>query len=272
MAGQRPASQIPLYQVDAFTGRVFAGNPAAVCPLERWLDADTMQAIAAETNLSETAFFVGGSGRYELRWFTPATEVDLCGHATLASSFIIWNRLRDGSAALSFGTRSGELRVERRGDLLVMDLPLAPPRRCDPPPELAAGLGSPALEIWEAKEGEGSRNFLAVFGSEEEVRALDPDPRPLARLRRTGVIATAPGRSTDFVSRYFAPSFGITEDPVTGSAHCTLAPYWAERLGRKTLHARQISPRGGEIFCELEEDRVRVGGRAALFSEGVIHL
>ena len=264
--------RIPLYQVDAFTHKPFAGNPAAVCPLESWLGDAAMQAIAAENNLSESAFFVGGKGRYELRWFTPTTEVDLCGHATLASSFIIWNRLADPSAELKFDTRSGELRVERRDDLMVMALPLAPPRPCEPPAALVEGVGGTPREIWEAREGKGSRNFLVVFDSEEEVRALQPDPRPLARLHRTGVIVTARGREADFVSRYFAPSFGIDEDPVTGSAHCTLTPYWAKQLGKKKLHARQISARGGELFCELEAASVRVGGRAALYSEGFLHL
>lgn len=260
--------EIPLYQVDAFADRPFAGNPAAICPLERWPDAPTMQAIAAENNLAETAFLVREGEGWALRWFTPTVEVDLCGHATLAAAWVIFEHLEPGRAApVAFATRSGTLTVTRLHDgALSMDLPALPPTPCDIPADLAAGLGVRIAECHVAA------NYMAVLDNEAAVRALAPDMAALARLHPRGTIATARGDGCDFVSRFFGPSFGVPEDPVTGSAHCTLAPFWAARLGKTVLSARQVSPRGGTLTCEPLGDRVRLEGRAALFLEGRIVL
>ena len=258
--------KIPLYQVDAFANRLFAGNPAAVCPLEEWLDDRTMQAIAAENNLSETAFLVRKNGGFELRWFTPVAEVDLCGHATLASAFVIFEYLEPAARIVRFQTRSGELAVERTGDLLAMDFPARPPKACAPNPALAAALGTPPRELW------ASRDFMAVYDSEDEIRSLDPDMKALAAAAPFAAIVTAPGKHADFVSRFFAPAKGIAEDPVTGSSHCTLVPYWSERLQKKELHALQVSPRGGELVCKHQGGRVQIAGRAAPYLEGFINL
>jgi PhzF family phenazine biosynthesis protein len=246
----------PVYRVDAFTGEGLQGNPAAICPLESWLDAGAMQALALENNLSETAFFVRKGDAYDLRWFTPACEVDLCGHATLASAFVIFEKLDPSADLVRFRTRSGELRVRRRGGLLAMDFPARPPERCKANAAVAQALGITPVELW------ASRDYMAVYESEDDVRALAPDMRALMALDRFAVIATAPGRAADFVSRFFAPAHGVDEDPVTGSAHCTLAPYWAGRLGKTGLHALQLSARGGELWCELAGDRVFLSGRA----------
>ena len=258
--------RIPIFQVDAFTGRLFAGNPAAVCPLETWLEDSQMQSIAAEINLSETAFFVRNGESYDLRWFTPACEVDLCGHATLASAFVVFEILDPAASLVRFQTRSGELRVSRHGDLLTMDFPARPPQPCNLSLALATALGKPPRELGAA------RDYLAVYDSEDDVRALAPNMPAVAALDRFAVIVTAPGRDADFVSRFFAPAHGVDEDPVTGSAHCTLVPYWAERLGKTKLHALQVSARGGELWCELKGDRVTISGRAVRYLEGTILL
>ena len=258
--------RIPIYQVDAFTSRVFTGNPAAVCPLDEWLGEQTLGAIAAENNLPETAFFVGRSGRYGIRWFTPATEVDLCGHATLATAWVILHLLDPSLEAVTFDSRSGPLSVTRYGEMLALDFPSRPPTQCAWPADVAAALGQAPRAIL------ASRDYLAVYDSEEDVRALRPDMARLAQIDRQGVIATAPGRDADFVSRYFAPRAGVPEDPVTGSAHCTLVPYWSERLGRSSLRALQVSARGGELFCEDRGERVKIAGRAVLYLEGAIHV
>ncbi len=258
--------ELKTYHVDAFADRLFAGNPAAVCPLEAWLPESSMQAIAAENNLSETAFFVPTADGYDLRWFTPAVETDLCGHATLASAFVILTRLGTDAPELRFHTRSGLLTVTRDGDRLALDLPAQPPTPCTMPERFVAALGRPPAQIL------GAFKYLVVYDTASEVAALTPDTTTLAGIDRDGVIVTAPGEDCDFVSRYFAPHAGIPEDPVTGSAHCTLVPYWAARLGKTTLHARQISRRGGELFCEMRGDRVRVAGRAVLYAEGRIHV
>lgn len=254
------------YQVDAFAMRVFEGNPAAVCPLERWLDDSLLQAIAAENNLSETAFFVPDGTDYHLRWFTPVTEVDLCGHATLASAHIVFERLGYAHDVVRFMTRSGELAVRRADGLLAMDFPARPPRHCAPPQALIAGLGRGPLRVLAADD------YIAVFDSEDTVRELQPDFAELARLDLRGVIVTAHGREADFVSRFFAPNCGIPEDPVTGSAHCELAPYWADVLGKQALRARQVSKRGGDVHCELRGDRVILSGRAVTFMDAVIEI
>ena len=257
---------IPLYHIDAFTSRLFAGNPAAVCPLEEWLEDRLLQAIAAENNLSETAFFVRHGDRYHLRWFTPAVEVDLCGHATLASAFVILNNLEPSKDSVAFDTASGELIVRRDGDLLSMDFPARPPVPCETPAGLVEALGRRPAEVLK------SRDLMAVFESESEVRALRPNMDLLARIDAFAVIATAPGTEVDFVSRFFAPRGGIPEDPVTGSAHCTLVPYWSKRLSKPLLHAWQVSARGGELWCQDRGDRVTIQGRAIRFMEGVIQL
>lgn len=258
--------RLPIYQVDAFTERVFGGNPAAVCPLPEWLDDAVMQAVAAENNLSETAFFVRDGSDYAIRWFTPAVEVDLCGHATLASAHVVFTALEPQRTAVRFHSRSGPLDVEREGELLVLDFPARPPQRREPPAGLAAALGAAPREVWRA------RDLLAVFDGEDEVRALRPDMAALAALDTFAVCATAPGRECDFVSRFFAPAKGVPEDPVTGSSHCTLVPFWAERLGRTRLRARQVSARGGELHCEQRGERVRIGGRAVRYLDGFIEL
>lgn len=245
---------------------MFGGNPAAIVPLDRWLPEATLQAIAAENNLSETAYFVKQGDDYHLRWFTPTREVDLCGHATLASAWVLWERLGETAALIRFETRSGDLRVTREADTLWLDFPADPAQPCPVPSALATGLGQPPNEVLRG------RNYVAVYASEAVVRALKPDFRQLATLGEHGVIVTAPGQDCDFVSRFFGPQFGIDEDPATGSAHCTLTPLWAGRLGRRSLRARQVSHRGGELRCELNGDRVLIGGRCAPYLTGEIEL
>lgn len=266
-------TDIPIYQLDAFTDRLFAGNPAAVCPLERWLDDAVLQAIAAENNLAETAFFVPQDDGYRLRWFTPKNEVDLCGHATLASAAVVFGRLRPEAGSVAFSTRSGPLTVTREGDLLALDFPAIPAEpSAMPPPALIEGLGQTPTATLVAS------NYMAVFAAPGEVASLEPDMAALAQLHPAGVIVTAPGGNAagagdaapDFVSRFFAPSHGIPEDSVTGSAHCTLVPYWSARLGRTRLLAHQISARGGTLFCEDRGDRVRIAGRVVPYLEGTI--
>lgn len=255
--------RLPMYQVDAFTDRAFAGNPAAVIPLKAWLSDSLLQAIALENNLSETAFFVPDGEDYHLRWFTPGGEVDLCGHATLATAFILFTELERSRSEVAFRSQSGRLRVEREGDLLVLDFPSRPPREVPVPAGLEEALGAPVLSAWKA------RDLIAVLGSDQDVRDLVPDQAALAGQDPFGVGVTAPGPDgVDFVSRFFVPNLGIPEDPVTGSLHCELVPFWAERLGRTSLRALQVSRRGGELFCDLRGDRVRIGGRAVKVLEG----
>ncbi len=261
-------TEISIYQVDAFAARVFTGNPAAVCPLDDWLPDQVLQAIAAENNLSETAFLVkrGNGAEYDLRWFTPASEVDLCGHATLGSAYVIANYLDNGSTEVRFHSRSGLLTVTREGELYTLDFPALPPRRLADSAEVAEALGAVPAELWDEMDR------MAVFPSEAAVAALAPDMAKLARLETRGVIATAPGETCDFVSRFFAPRSGIPEDPVTGSAHCILTPYWATRLGKTRLSARQISARGGELEVEARGERVLISGRVAPYMEGRIRV
>jgi PhzF family phenazine biosynthesis protein len=255
-----------LYQVDAFASEVFRGNPAAVCPLHAWLEDGVMQAIAAENNLSETAFFVGEGGKYHLRWFTPRAEVKLCGHATLASAFVIFTQLGYEGETVSFDTLSGRLDVRREGDVLVMDFPAYPPLEVDDPPAaLLLGLGTPPSAVLQ-----GGEDYIAVYEDETVVRDLGPRLERFEELASRGVAVTAPGTEVDFVSRFFVPRHGIPEDPVTGSLHSALTPYWASRLGKTSLHARQLSSRGGELWCELQGDRVSIAGKAALYLEGRI--
>jgi predicted PhzF superfamily epimerase YddE/YHI9 len=256
--------KISIFQVDAFAKEAFSGNPAAVCPLDYWLSDEKMQDIAEENNLSETAFFVNRGDYYQIRWFTPQTEVDLCGHATLASAWVIMNKIQPDVDEVKFGSRGGELMVRREGDLYLMDFPVHPPEECVVPNNLIKALGQNPLEVL------ASNYYLAVFRTEDEVRNLKPYMTLLKELDRIGVVITAPGDKVDFVSRFFAPAVGIPEDPVTGSAHCTLIPYWAEKLGKSQMTAKQVSCRGGDLICENKEDRVVIGGQARLFMEGRI--
>ena len=265
--------RLPIYQIDAFSSELFGGNPAAVCPLERWLDTRLLQAIAAENNLAETSFIVFlEPGNYQLRWFTPAVEVPLCGHATLAAAYAIAHRIEAGREHFRFQTLSGELLVTRSGDLFTLDFPVRPPMASPPRADFAAALGAvPLAQFTGTFE-------MAVFSTEAEVRALRPDMRALAAIDHFGLIVTAPGDKgdkgdkVDFVSRFFAPRAGIDEDPVTGSAHCMLTPYWAERLGKSRLHAQQVSQRGGELWCEAKGDRVLIAGHGAFYLEGTIEV
>ncbi len=256
--------RIPLYQVDAFTDKLFAGNPAAVCPLDQWLDSAVMQNIAAENNLSETAFFIREGGGYHIRWMTPTSEVNLCGHATLASAFVIFQYLEKSLTKIVFQSRSGELIVTREGDLISLNFPARKPAPQTPPGTL--------LEVFPVAPCEVlfNQTFLLVFQSESEIRTMKPDIKKLLEVPTHGAIITARGEAVDFVSRFFAPDVGIEEDPVTGYAHTLLVPYWADKLGKKKLHALQVSKRGGELFCEYLQDRVKISGRAVLYFEGSI--
>ena len=263
-------TSLRLFQVDAFAERLFQGNPAAVCPLDAWLPDVLLQSIAAENNLAETAYFVPNDHGYELRWFTPTAEVKLCGHATLASAYVLFECLGHSGNNIRFTTRhSGELGVQRDADMLWLDFPAQSAEPLDAPvPELAAGLNIQPEQVF------AGPNYLAVYEQESDIAKLTPDMRALAKLPDRCVIATAPadGPELDFVSRFFAPNYGVDEDPVTGSAHCMLAPYWGQRLYKTTLNARQISKRGGNLRCELAGERVRIGGRAVLYLEGEIRL
>jgi predicted PhzF superfamily epimerase YddE/YHI9 len=260
--------RLPMYQVDAFTDSLFGGNPAAVCPLDAWLPDATMQSIAAENNLAETAFFAPERGDYALRWFTPTVEVDLCGHATLASGHVVFSFLEPKRERVSFHTvKAGTLTVSRRGDMLVMDFPARPAEPCEPPAGLLAALGGAPREVLRA------RDHLVVYASAAEIVALQPDLAALGDVDCWAAIVTAPGENgIDFVSRFFAPAQGVPEDPVTGSAHCTLVPYWAERLGKTEFEARQVSRRGGALRCTLNGDRVSIGGKAVTYLEGRIEV
>jgi len=257
---------IRYFEVAAFTDRPFHGNPAGVCPLPGWIDDGMLQNIAAENNLSETAFFISRDSEYDLRWFTPEREVDLCGHATLAAGFILFSELGFCGDVIRFHSRSGILTVTREGEVLTLDFPSRPPAPCMVPEALVRGLGRKPAEVLK------SRDYLAVFDSETDVRSLHLDFDVLKTLDSLGIIVTAPGGDCDFVSRFFAPAAGINEDPVTGSAHCTLIPYWAQRLGKTSLFARQVSRRGGELHCRLTGERVLIGGQAVLYSRGHIEI
>lgn len=259
---------LPIYQVDAFTNRVFGGNPAAVMPLEAWLDDATLQAIALENNLSETAFFVADGDGFALRWFTPTVEVQLCGHATLATAHVLFEHLGYVGDDIRFSTLSGELRVTRAGAGLRLDFPARPLPPADVDVAVCDALGAVASESLATDDPAGY--LMCVYEFEEDVTALAPDFAALKAATGRCVIATAPGEQCDFVSRFFAPRVGIDEDPVTGSAHCSLVPYWAARLGRTRLRARQVSPRGGDLSCELEGDRVLLTGTAVTFMQGQV--
>ncbi|THB72618.1 MAG: PhzF family phenazine biosynthesis protein [Gammaproteobacteria bacterium] len=264
---------IPFFQVDAFANKAFIGNPAAVCMLEEWLPAEIMQKIAAENNLSETAFLVKkAAGKYDLRWFTPEIEVDLCGHATLAAAYVIFECFNDVSDSLSFETASGTLVVnkeksdKKNGELLSMDFPARKPEPVESNDLIVKAFGIEPIEVLK------SRDLFVVFEDEKAVRDIKPDFDAIKQIKDSlAVIVTAKGDEVDFVSRFFAPNAGIDEDPVTGSAHCTLIPYWAEQLGKNEMHALQVSNRGGELFCEHIGDRVKMAGKCALYAKGEIY-
>ena len=263
-----------IFQVDAFTSRLFAGNPAAVVPLDEPLPDETLRAIAAENNLSETAFFTKGGedgAAYHLRWFTPEVEVQLCGHATLASAHVLFNHLGHEGDLVTFSTaHSGRLTAARGDhDTIVLDFPARDHEPADLETTLVRALGRQPSEVYRSLY-----NLMCVFENKRDVHEIEVDPQGLAELDAFGVIVTAPGASHDFVSRYFAPKAGINEDPVTGSAHCSLAPYWAKRLGKKRLSAHQVSKRGGELVCEVAEsgDRVKLIGKAVTYLEGQIRV
>ncbi|MBN2170604.1 MAG: PhzF family phenazine biosynthesis protein [Candidatus Krumholzibacteriota bacterium] len=258
--------KLPFYHIDAFTGRVFAGNPAGVALLEKPLPDEALLAIAAENNLSETAFLLRDKGVNDLRWFTPTVEVDLCGHGTLATAFVVFERGEAAGDLVEFMTKSGPVAVRRVGELYELDFPARPAEPRAALPELAAALGAEPAEL------HASRDLLAVFDTEAVVRGLAPDFAKLAAVETFAVIVTAPGDGVDFVSRVFAPRAGIDEDPVTGSTHCTLTPYWAQRLRKPRLTARQVSARGGELFLESRGDRVGIAGRAVSYLQGNIEV
>lgn len=258
--------ELPIFQVDAFASRLFGGNPAAVVVLPEWLPDELLQQIAQENNLSETAFVVPGGDAFGLRWFTPEVEVDLCGHATLASGHVLFEHGYAAGPEIVFRYQGGTLTVRREGELIAMDFPSRPPKpsRCDA--SLVSALGATPREVHQ------SRDLLAVFETQDEIEALRPDLGAIAELDTFAVIASAPGRECDFVSRFFAPGAGVPEDPVTGSAHCTLAPYWSERLGKQKLRALQLSRRRGELFCEVLDSRVRLSGRVVEYLRGHIYV
>ncbi len=260
--------EYPLYQVDAFTDRPMGGNPAAVMPLGAWLPDEQLQAIAEENNLSETAFLVAENGAYGLRWFTPAVEVDLCGHATLASAHVLFQHLAYAGEEIRFNTRSGELRVVRDGDGYRMDFPAPSLSAVAVSADLEAALGAPILDA--ALPDENPSMMVCRFDNEATVAALSPDFRALLAATPYAVIATAEGTDRDMISRFFGPQVGIDEDPVTGSAHCCLTSYWSPRLGKNQLTARQISARVGEVVCELQGDRVMLSGRAVTYLTGTV--
>ncbi len=260
--------RVPIYQVDAFTSAVFSGNPAAVCILDAWISDDLLQSIATENNLSETAFLVQTGSGFELRWFTPVTEVALCGHATLASAFVLFEYRNWPVSTVKFQTRkSGLLSVTKRGDLLEMDFPARPANPRTPPAGLLEALDVKPKGVFGSAE-----DLMVVLENESAVRAVQPDFDALHRVESRGTIVSARGDRSDFVSRFFAPRVGIREDPVTGSAHCVLTPYWATVLGKSNLHAFQVSSRGGELFCSTSGDRVKISGRAVLYLEGRVIL
>ncbi len=256
-----------MYQIDAFTSRVFAGNPAAVCPLTQWLPDDVMQAIAIENNLSETAFFIPEDDGFHLRWFTPATEVDLCGHATLASAYVLFNLLDYKGDKIRFNTREGNLYVERHADgELEMDFPSKMPVKCEAPAKLFKALGVEAVDVF------SNEDYVVLLATETAVREVRPDFKLMAEIDTRGILVTAPGDEVDFVSRFFAPRYGIDEDPVTGSAHCVLTPFWAERLSKTTMRAKQISKRGGDLKCSVKGSRVAIAGHAVKYMQAEIEL
>lgn len=259
--------KIKIYQVDAFTKNIFGGNPAAVCPLERWLPDTVMQNIAMENNLAETAFFVKNGGRFHLRWFTPATEVDLCGHATLATAFILFNYEGYKENTIRFDSRSGELTVLKDKETMTLNFPADRLEKIAPQPQLAAALGSAPVEAFK-----GKTDYMFVYEKQEQIENMSPDFRQLTKVDARGIIVTAKGKDCDFVSRFFAPQCGIDEDPVTGSAHTSLTPYWSEKLGKTELSAIQLSKRKGYLQCKNLGVRIEIAGEAKLYLQGEIEI
>ncbi|GAB3537276.1 PhzF family phenazine biosynthesis protein [Pontibacter brevis] len=261
-------SKIKMYQVDAFTDKVFHGNPAAVCVLHEWLEDKTMQQIAAENNLAETAFVVPQGSDYALRWFTPTVEVDLCGHATLAAAYVLFHFYDHPSGTINFHSRrSGLLTVDREGEELTLDFPADVYQQVEAPQALASALGNAPAEAYK-----GKTDYLLLYQTQKEIENLKPDLRELASVEARGVIVTAPGDDVDFVSRFFAPQVGVDEDPVTGSAHTTLSPFWSQKLNKKVLRARQLSARQGDLKCEFMGNRVRITGKAVAYLSGEIEV
>ncbi len=258
--------KLVLYQIDAFAKEPFTGNPAAVCPLESWLPDGVMQSIAAENNLSETAFFVPTENGFHIRWFTPVAEVDLCGHATLASAYVIFNYLGFTEERINFESKSGLLSVEKRDDLLVLDFPSQPPVQCAVPEEIVRAFKANPVDCLK------SEDYIVVFENDDDVALAEPDFSELLKLDLRGVAITAKSNDCDFVARFFGPKLGIDEDPVTGSAYTQLVPYWSQTLGVNQLYAKQLSIRGGELFCEVVGDRVNIGGRAVKYLVGEIDI
>lgn len=256
--------ELSLYHIDAFASELFEGNPAAVCPLDNWLPDELMQLIAEENNLSETAFFVPNENGFHIRWFTPTSEVDLCGHATLASAFVIFNILGYDQNIIEFDSKSGLLKVIKDDDNLILNFPAQPPTPCDIPQEIINALNITPIECLK------SEDFIAVLNDESDIHIVEPDFEELKKLGLRGVIITAQSDKYDFVSRCFFPGLGINEDPVTGSAYTQLAPYWATKLGKDLFTAKQLSARGGELICEVVNDRVLISGKAVKYMEGKI--
>lgn len=258
---------LKIYQLDAFTDKIFGGNPAAVIPLNEWLSDELMQKIALENNLAETAFYVPEGDKFHLRWFTPTVEVDLCGHATLATAYQIFHYQNYAKSVIEFTSRSGILKVEKQGDLLELDFPIDKFQTSDTPQAFIEALGATPKETFK-----GLTDYMLVFDSESQIKAFEPDFRKIASVNCRGIIVTATGDEVDFVSRFFGPASGGDEDPVTGSAHTTLTPYWAKILNKTTLSAKQISSRGGKLHCTLVGDRVKIAGKVAPYLVGEIHL
>lgn len=258
--------RLSVFQIDAFAEKIFQGNPAAVIPLEEWLPDKLLQAIAQENNLSETAYFMKQGDGYHIRWFTPLVEVDLCGHATLATAHVIFETLGFQGNEIVFHSKSGELKVTKRNDLIELDFPVSTISKCETPIEIIQAFGKEPVEVWK------SDDYIAVYENESDIVSLSPDFSILNKLECRGIIATAQGEKTDFVSRFFAPRCGINEDPVTGSAHCELTPYWAKQLSKNTLSAAQLSKRGGKLQCELAGNRVLIAGKAITYLQGSIEI
>jgi PhzF family phenazine biosynthesis protein len=256
--------KLPIYQIDAFSSKTFKGNPAAVCPLEKWLDDETLQQIAEENNLAETAFYVNTDKGFEIRWFTPVSEVDLCWHATLASAHVLFNHYNFKEKEITFSSNSGPLKVRKEGDSIVLNFPVNSMEKAKLPDGMLEGLGVLPFELYQNKD------FLLVLESEEEVRSIKPNFDVLKKVPTRGIIVTAKGDKVDFVSRFFAPRVGVNEDPVTGSAHSTLIPYWSQKLHKKEMVAEQLSKRGGTILCTHLEDRVEMKGSAVTYLIGEI--
>jgi len=259
--------KLPIYQIDAFAGRLFSGNPAAVVFPESELPSEKMQAIAAENNLAETAFVLADGANYQIRWFTPTDEVDLCGHATLAAAHVLFNHLNYSSDTITFSSKSGPLHVSKDGEILYLNFPADTLQVAELTADIISGLGAKPIEIYKGRD-----DYLALFNSEEDISSLSPNMDMLCRVTSRGIIVSAPGNESDFVSRFFAPKLGIPEDPVTGSAHTALIPYWSGKLGKQQLFARQISKRGGELMCKDLGKRVEIGGRAVTYLVGEIFL